>query len=141
MSDASFGEFRRQLEYKTAWYGTELVVADRWFPSSKTCSGCGSIDPDLALSDRTCACTGCGLVIDRDLNAAINSPATRGTPRLHRRYPRPPDGATPTVRAWMSRAVEPTATLQHEGALGRNQHQTSTKVCRRLEGNQEPAAL
>jgi len=71
VSDASFGEFRRQLEYKTAWYGTQLVVADRWFPSSKTCSGCGSIDPDLTLSDRTYACTGCGLVIDRD-NAAIN---------------------------------------------------------------------
>jgi transposase len=74
VSDASFGEFRRQLEYKTAWYGTELVVADRWFPSSKTCSGCGAIDPDLT-----------------------------------------------------------------QGALGRNQHQTSTQVCRRLEGNQEPA--
>lgn len=72
VSDASFGEFRRQLEYKAAWYGTELTVADRWYPSSKTCSGCGSIDPDLALSDRTYTCTGCGLVIDRDLNAAIN---------------------------------------------------------------------
>jgi putative transposase len=43
-----------------------------WFPSSKTCSGCGAIDPDLTLSDRTYACTGCGLVIDQDLNAAIN---------------------------------------------------------------------
>ena len=63
---------RRQLGYKAAWYGTELVIADRWYPSSKTCSGCGSTDPDLALSDRTYACTGCGLVIDRDLNAAIN---------------------------------------------------------------------
>jgi putative transposase len=72
VSDASFGEFRRQLEYKCAWYGTELVVSDRWFPSSKTCSGCGAIDPDLTLSDRTYACTGCALVIDRDLNAAIN---------------------------------------------------------------------
>jgi putative transposase len=72
VSDASFGEFRRQLEYKTAWYGTELVVADRWFPSSKTCSSCGSIDPDLKLADRVYACTGCGLVVDRDLNAAIN---------------------------------------------------------------------
>jgi putative transposase len=71
-SDAAFGEFRRHLEYKTAWYGTELVVADRWFPSSKTCSGCGSINPELTLADRTYACTSCGLVIDRDLNAAIN---------------------------------------------------------------------
>ncbi|WP_087530601.1 MULTISPECIES: IS607 family element RNA-guided endonuclease TnpB [unclassified Nocardioides] len=72
VSDAAFGEFRRQVAYKTAWYGTELIVADRWFPSSKTCSGCGNIDPDLTLSDRTYGCSGCGLVIDRDLNAAIN---------------------------------------------------------------------
>ncbi len=72
VSDAAFGEFRRQIEYKAAWYGTELVIADRWFPSSKTCSGCGRIDPDLTLADRTYACTGCGLVLDRDLNAAIN---------------------------------------------------------------------
>jgi putative transposase len=76
LSDASFGELRRQLAYKTAWYGTELIVADRWYPSSKTCSGCGRLHPDLTLSDRTYACTvedgGCGLVIDRDLNAAIN---------------------------------------------------------------------
>ncbi len=72
VSDAAFGEFRRQLEYKTSWYGTELVIADRWFPSSKTCSDCGSINHDLTLSDRTYACTGCGLVIDRDLNAAVN---------------------------------------------------------------------
>jgi putative transposase len=72
VSDAAFGEFRRQLEYKTAWYGTELLIADRWYPSSKTCSGCGRIHPDLTLADRTYACTGCGLVIDRDLNAAVN---------------------------------------------------------------------
>jgi putative transposase len=72
VSDAAFGEFRRQLEYKTAWYGTELVVADRWYPSSKTCSSCGSVNQELTLADRTYACTSCGLVIDRDLNAAIN---------------------------------------------------------------------
>jgi putative transposase len=72
VADASFGEFRRQLEYKAAWYGTAIVVADRWFPSSKTCSGCGSVKPDLTLSDRVYACTGCGLVIDRDVNAAVN---------------------------------------------------------------------
>ena len=50
VSDAAFGEFRRQLAYKTAWYGTELVIADRWFPSSKTYSGCGTINADLTLS-------------------------------------------------------------------------------------------
>lgn len=41
LTDAAFGELRRRLGYTTAWYGTELVVADRWYPSSKTCSGCG----------------------------------------------------------------------------------------------------
>jgi putative transposase len=72
VSDAAFGELRRQLEYKTAWYGTDLVVADRWFPSSKTCSGCGAVKADLTLADRTYDCHDCGLVIDRDVNAAVN---------------------------------------------------------------------
>lgn len=72
VSDAAFGELRRQLEYKSAWYGTELVVADRWFPSSKTCSGCGTVKADLTLGDRVFECGDCGLVLDRDLNAAVN---------------------------------------------------------------------
>jgi putative transposase len=72
VSDAAFGEFRRQLEYKTRWYGTELVVADRWYPSSKTCSRCGNINADLTLSDRTYSCSSCGSVLDRDVNAAVN---------------------------------------------------------------------
>ncbi len=72
VSDAAFGELRRQLTYKTGWYGTELVVADRWFPSSKTCSGCGTVKTELTLTERTYACPACGLELDRDLNAAIN---------------------------------------------------------------------
>ena len=72
VSDAAFGQFRRQLEYKAAWYGTEVVVADRWFPSSKTCSGCGNINANLTLADRVYDCGACGLVIDRDVNAAVN---------------------------------------------------------------------
>jgi putative transposase len=72
VSDASFGELRRQIEYKAAWYGTDLTIADRWFPSSKTCSNCGHINPDLTLADRTYECGACGLVLDRDVNAAIN---------------------------------------------------------------------
>lgn len=67
-----FGEFRRQLEYKCKWNGIELVVADRYYPSSKTCSCCGHIKKDLKLSDRTYICEECGLVIDRDYNASIN---------------------------------------------------------------------
>jgi len=64
-------EFRRQIEYKCQWYGVRLIFADRWYPSSKTCSQCGQIKKDLKLSDRTYHCD-CGLHIDRDLNAAIN---------------------------------------------------------------------
>jgi putative transposase len=74
ISDVGFSGFKRQLLYKAAWYGSRVVLADRWEPSSKTCSGCGWVDEDLTLSDRTFRCRNlqvqCGLVIDRDLNAA-----------------------------------------------------------------------
>jgi putative transposase len=72
LADASFGELRRMLEYKCRRYGAELVVADRFFPSSRTCSRCGQVRTDLGLGDRVFACHGCGLQIGRDLNAAIN---------------------------------------------------------------------
>ena len=70
--DASFGEFRRQLEYKTARSGAALHVVDRWYPSSKTCSRCGRVKAKLSLAERVYRCDGCGLVMDRDLNAAVN---------------------------------------------------------------------
>ncbi|TGN75913.1 transposase [Streptomyces bauhiniae] len=63
---------RRQLTYKTRWYGSTLAVLDRWFPSSKTCSACGWQNPRLTLADRTFHCTNCSTTIDRDLNAARN---------------------------------------------------------------------
>ena len=72
VSDAALGEFRRQLEYKTARTGAVLRVVDRWFPSSKTCSNCGVVKAKLPLSERVFNCGACGLSIDRDLNAAIN---------------------------------------------------------------------
>jgi putative transposase len=72
VADASFGEIRRQLEYKAEWSGGRVVLADRWFPSSKTCSGCGAVKAKLALSERTYVCTECGLRMDRDENAARN---------------------------------------------------------------------
>ena len=72
VSDAALGEFRRQLEYKTARSGAALRVVDRWFPSSKTCSNCGTVKAKLSLSERTFNCDACGLSLDRDLNAAIN---------------------------------------------------------------------
>ena len=72
VSDAAFGEFRRQLEYKTARTGARLHVVDRWYGSSKTCSKCGSVKAKLSLNERTYRCNSCGLAMDRDLNAAIN---------------------------------------------------------------------
>ncbi|MFD0523658.1 IS607 family element RNA-guided endonuclease TnpB [Paractinoplanes durhamensis] len=72
IADAGFGEIRRQLAYKTEWNGGRLIVADRWYPSSKTCSGCGAVKTKLALRERTYDCTECGLSLDRDLNAARN---------------------------------------------------------------------
>ncbi len=72
VSDTGMAEVRRQLVYKTSWYGSRLVVADRWYPSSRTCSGCGRRNPSLTLSDRTFTCPSCGLAVDRDVNAAVN---------------------------------------------------------------------
>ena len=72
VSDAAFGEFRRQLEYKTARASARLHVVDRWYRSSKTCSKCGSVKAKLSLAERTYTCDNCGLTMDRDLNAAIN---------------------------------------------------------------------
>ena len=69
--EQGFYEFRRQLTYKCEWYGIELVVADRYYPSSKICNSCGNIKKDLKLSDRIYSCE-CGYTTDRDLNAAMN---------------------------------------------------------------------
>jgi putative transposase len=71
VSDAGFGEFLRQLEYKTGWYGSKVWTADRWYPSSKTCSTCGTINQGLTLSDRAWVCL-CGAEHQRDANAARN---------------------------------------------------------------------
>lgn len=72
VSDVGFCELRRQIEYKSHWQGTEILLADRWFPSSKTCSCCGWKNDDLTLADRVFSCPECGLEIDRDYNAALN---------------------------------------------------------------------
>jgi len=72
IADMSFFEFRRQLTYKCELYGSELVIVDRWFPSSKTCSNCGIKKETLSLSERVFQCDHCGFTCDRDLNASIN---------------------------------------------------------------------
>jgi putative transposase len=71
ISDVGFSELRRQIEYKAKAAGISVIVADRWFPSSKTCNVCGCIKDNLTLSDRTFVCE-CGNIVDRDLNAAMN---------------------------------------------------------------------
>ena len=72
VADQGFGQARRMLEYKTAWNGGMLVAADRWYPSSKTCSSCGAVKAKLPLKERTFRCGHCGYQQDRDVNAARN---------------------------------------------------------------------
>lgn len=72
ISDAGWGEFRRQLEYKADWYGRRVVVVDRWYPSSKVCSACGHTASKMPLSVRGWVCGHCGASHDRDVNAAMN---------------------------------------------------------------------
>ena len=81
MASASLGELRRQIVYKTAERAGTLVVVDRFYPSSKTCSGCGAVKAKLDRSERVFVCEHCGLVVDRDVNAATN--IAREAARLH----------------------------------------------------------
>ena len=69
---AGISGFIRMLEYKCSWYGVAFEKADRWYPSTKTCSACGELKADMSLSEREYVCTACGFVLDRDLNAARN---------------------------------------------------------------------
>jgi transposase len=81
ISDVGLGEFKRQMTYKTVWQGETLLLADRWFPSTKMCSRCGNVKEDMDLSERIYVCENpaCGLVIDRDVNAALNLAALAKT--------------------------------------------------------------
>ena len=70
ISDASWAELRRQLEYKADWYGRTVIAVDRFYPSSRTCSACGVITAKLPLNVREWTCAACGARHDRDVNAA-----------------------------------------------------------------------
>jgi putative transposase len=72
LPDAAPATLRRHLGYKTGWYGSALHIADRWYPTSTTRSGCQTVKPKLSLAERTHHCTTCGLSLDRDVNAARN---------------------------------------------------------------------
>ncbi len=78
ISDAGMSGFLAKLEYKCRWYGAEYVKADRWFASSKLCSQCEWENKDLSLSQREWLCGGCGVLNDRDANAASNLAAWPG---------------------------------------------------------------
>lgn len=80
ISDVGMGAFRRMLEYKCEWYGKELALVDRWFPSSKRCSQCGHILDSLPLDIREWSCPECGCTHDRDQNAAVNIHQAGGQP-------------------------------------------------------------
>jgi putative transposase len=103
LADAALAEVRRMLGYKTQWYGSTLVEASRNFPSSKTCSACGRRKPNLTLADRAYACDHCGLMIDRDLNAAVNL-ARLGEPCLGEQSPA---GSGPVAGRGATRETEP----------------------------------
>lgn len=104
LADAALAEIRRMLGYKTRWYGSHLVEADRYFPSSKTCTACGRRKPNLTLADRVFACDGCGVRIDRDLGAAINL-ARLGVPALVGEQS--PAGSGPVSGRGATRETEP----------------------------------
>lgn len=72
ISDAAWSELRSMLQYKAGWYGRTVITVDRWYPSTKTCSGCGYVKQSVPLSERTFRCERCPLVLDRDVNAARN---------------------------------------------------------------------
>lgn len=103
LADAALAQVRRMLGYKTRWYGSRLVEADRFYPSSKTCSDCGRRKPNLTLADRVFECDSCGMRIDRDLGAAINL-ARLGEPR---RGEQSPAGSGPVAGRGATRETEP----------------------------------
>ena len=72
VADMGFYEFRRQYKYKCQLYGSKLTIVDRWFPSSKTCSRCGTVKESLLLSERVFNCEHCNFSCDLDLNAGLN---------------------------------------------------------------------
>ena len=124
LADAALAEVRRMLAYKTRWYGSTLVEASRYYPSSKTCSGCGRRKPNLTLAERTYVCEHCGLMIDRDLNAAIN--LARLGDAQHMGETRTGTGSSPAARHRVGDgrgATQETATTRVVNAAG---HEAST---------------
>jgi putative transposase len=90
LSDQGWAEFQSQLAYKTTWYGSKLLLAPRFYPSSRICSNCGAVRAKLCLSERMFSCKSCGIRIDRDQNAARNlARLTELSPQVLRRLETP----------------------------------------------------
>ena len=121
IADASWAEIRRQFTYKAERAGVRLVTADRWFASSKTCSGCGAVKAKLALSERTYVCTDCHVVLDRDVNAARNLAALAVAITRELRGEQP-DGTDTGPSARAREAVG----LPREGSCGTQRHRRET---------------
>jgi len=98
IADVSFYEFRRQLTYKAKLYGSDLVVADRWFPSTKRCSHCGTVRDSISLDERVFHCSSCGFSICRDENAARNLRTVSSTGIYARRQEGSDDGSNVIVK-------------------------------------------
>jgi putative transposase len=94
LHDQGWAEFQAQLAYKTTWYGSQLLLAPRFYPSSRICSNCGAVRTKLRLSERIYSCISCGVHVDRDLNAAINLVRlTELSPQVLRRLETPVERA------------------------------------------------
>lgn len=115
IQDSCWSEFVRQLEYKCPWHDSKLVKVDRFFPSTKTCSSCGEVKDEMPLSVRVYECEGCGLKIDRDLNAAINI-LNEGLKQL------PPD------RRKVTPAERPTLCTRHGDKVARGSRNRTKRV-------------
>jgi len=120
ISDIGFYEIRRQLEYKCGWYGSELIIADRFYPSSKLCHVCGYKNVDLKLSDRFWMCPQCGTVLDRDVNAAMNLAAL--APKIEDSLNGRGDGSSAHDSNIVAQPVCETSTYTH---IGSHDEQTS----------------
>ena len=117
ISNQGWSEFVSMLDYKSKWYGREMVKIDRFYPSSKTCSECGNKNEDLTLSVREWVCSSCGCVLDRDVNAAKNI-LREGIESLNRRA----DGDSLCKLEGKVSQIRPRITLIEQECLTEIQH-------------------
>jgi putative transposase len=136
IADVGFHEIRRQLQYKSARYGTRIVLADRWYPSSKLCSGCGVRNGELRLGERAWTCAACGNRHDRDVNAAINlQRLATGAFAARTALPEASQAVTPDTAAGTAPAAGGEVTpVRHEHGQqdGSGQEEHAAHVCARV---------